>query len=173
MALNFRTIALLILLGFFLPAQWVSAKEPPVAAVPMINLTFGKVGVFDDEFKADRVGIEYRFRPFGKWNLIPAIGYALSEDDDSFLYADLRYDYWLSSRWVLIPSLGAGIFTNGEKLDLGSDFEFRSGLELAYRFNTNYRIGVALFHLSNAGISDNNPGTESLVLSLSIPLKSN
>ena len=148
-------------------------QRPPVAAVPMINLTFGKVGVFDDEFKADRFGIEYRFRPLGKWNLIPAIGYAFSENDDSFFYTDLRYDYWLSNRWVLIPSLGAGVFTNGTKLDLGNDIEFRSGLELAYRFNTDYRIGVALFHLSNAGISNNNPGTEALVLSLSIPLKNN
>jgi len=171
--MSYRTIMLLTLLGFFLPLQWVNAKEPPIAAVPMINLTVGKVGVFDDEFKADRVGIEYRFRPFGKWDLIPAIGYAFSENDDSFFYADLRYDYWLNNRWVLIPSLGAGVFTNGTKLDLGNDIEFRSGLEIAYRFNTNYRIGVALFHLSNAGISNNNPGTEALVLSLSIPLKDN
>ena len=169
--MNYRIITLLTLLGFCLPAQWVCAKEPPVPAVPMINLTFGKVGVLDDEFETDRYGIEYRFRPFEKWDLIPAIGYAFSVDDDSFFYADLRYDYWLSNRWVLIPSLGAGVFTNGEKIDLGNDFEFRSGLELAYRFNTNYRMGVALFHLSNAGLSDNNPGTESLVFSLSIPLK--
>ena len=169
--MNYRTITLLTLLGLFLPIQVVCAKEPPVPAVPMINLTFGKVGVFDDEFEADRYGIEYRFRPFGKWDLIPAIGYAFSVDDDSFLYTDLRYDYWLNSRWVLTPSLGVGVFTEGKNLDLGDDLEFRSGLELAYRFNTNYRIGVALFHLSNAGISDNNPGTESLVFSLSIPLK--
>lgn len=171
--MNYRTITLLTLLGFFFPTQSTNAEEPPVPAVPMINLTFGKVGAFDDEFEADRYGIEYRFRPFEKWNLIPAIGYTFSVDNDSFFYTDLRYDYWLNSRWILIPSLGVGVFTNGENLDLGNDLEFRSGLELAYRFNTNYRMGVALFHLSNAGISDNNPGTESLVFSLSIPLKKN
>jgi len=169
--MSYKNIFLLILAGFFYPAQWLAAAPPPTPAVPMINLTFGKVAVFDEELEANRWGIEYRFRPFGKYDLIPAIGYAFSEDDDSFFYTDLRYDYWLNDRWVLIPSLGVGVFTDGKKLDLGNDLEFRSGVELAYRFDNNYRAGVALFHLSNASLSDDNPGTEALVFSLSIPLK--
>lgn len=56
--------------------------------------------------------------------------------------------HWLNDRWVLIPSFGAGLFKKGDGLDLGSRLEFRSGIEIARRFHGEYRIGVALFHLS-------------------------
>jgi len=35
------------------------------------------------------------------------------------------------------------------------------------------RAGVAIFHLSNGGISSQNPGTESLVFSICIPVMEN
>ena len=138
--------------------------------VPMVNLTAGYVGVFDNIDKPLRLGAEYRFKAIGKWSLIPAIGVAAAENGASFFYSDVRYDYWLTDRWVLIPSFGAGLFDKGDGLDLGSRLEFRSGIELARRFHGEYRIGVALFHLSNGGTAGENPGTEALVLSLCIPV---
>lgn len=138
--------------------------------VPMVNLTAGYVGVFDNIDRPLRLGAEYRFKAIGKWNLIPAIGFAAAENGASFFYSDVRYDYWLNERWVLIPSFGAGLFDEGDGLDLGSRLEFRSGIEIARRFHGEYRIGVALFHLSNGGTAGENPGTEALVLSLCIPV---
>lgn len=146
------------------------ADPPPRPTVPMVNLTAGYVGVGDNADKPLRLGVEYRFRAMGKWNLIPAIGVAAAENGASFVYGDVRYDYWLNDRWALIPSFGAGLFNKGEGLDLGSRLEFRSGIEIAHRFYGEYRIGLALFHLSNAGTAGKNPGTEALVLSLCIPV---
>ena len=41
---------------------------------------------------------------------------------------------------------------------------------LAYSFENNMRFGIAFSHISNAGLGDINPGTESLVLTWAVPL---
>ena len=138
--------------------------------IPMLNFTLGQVGVTEDIDDSLRFGVEYRMRSFSRWKLIPAIGYAHALNDANFFYADLRHDFWLNDRWVFIPSFGLGTFDDSEELRLGNDLEFRSGIEIAYRFRDQYRVGLALFHLSNGGLSDENPGTEALVLSICLPL---
>ena len=55
-------------------------------------------------------------------------------------------------------------------LDLGNPIEFNSGVELAYRFAGQSRLGLAFDHISNAGIAKINPGVESLLLVYSYPL---
>jgi len=73
----------------------------------------------------------------------------------------------------LIPGFGAGVFDDSADIELGNTLEFRSGIELAYQFRNKVRMGVALFHLSNGGIGGDNPGTEALVFSVSIPFLDN
>jgi hypothetical protein len=139
---------------------------------PMLNLTVGQAQIFDSgSDRSTRYGVEYRGRSYTRWRLIPAIGVAVAESGASFVYTDLRRDFWLNDRWALIPSFGIGVFDDSEKLQLGSEIEFRSGIEAAYRFHDDYRVGLALFHLSNGGLSEQNPGTEVLVVSLCIPLR--
>ena len=53
--------------------------------------------------------------------------------------------------------------------ELGGTLEFRTGAELAWRFDDYSRLGLALHHISNASIYDSNPGTEMLVLTYSVP----
>lgn len=139
----------------------------------MINITAGQVGILDDLDGPQRYGLEYRFKSFaGPWGfrLIPAIGAATSNNGANFVYSDLRHDFYLNTRWILIPSFGIGIFHDSEEVNLGHDLEFRSGLEVAYEFRNKMRAGIAIFHLSNGGIADQNPGTESLVFSICIPV---
>jgi len=137
----------------------------------MINFTSGKVAVLDDQEKPDRHGVEIRFRPFGRRGFIPAIGYAFADNGASFVYTDVRRDYHLHESWFLSPSIGLGTFSKGTNFDLGKTLEFRSGIELAYHRRDQIRLGVAFFHLSNAGLSEINPGTEALVFSLSLPVE--
>lgn len=102
---------------------------------------------------------------------MPAVGATFHENGAYYVYAEARREFRLSNRWLFIPSLAAGILKEGQRLDLGHDLEFRSGLELARRFDNEWRVGLALFHLSNGGISDDNPRTEVLAKTLSIPLR--
>lgn len=136
---------------------------------PMINVNAGRVGVLD-ESAPWRYGIEYRFSPIGEWQIRPTIGVAQADDDSSFLYLEGKRDFRLSTSWLLTPGFGIGSFDGRRDLRLGHTIEFRSGVELAYRFSGAERIGVAVYHVSNGGISESNPGTEAVVLSLSIPV---
>lgn len=139
----------------------------------MFNITAGQVGIADNLSGPQRYGVEYRFKPmqspFG-FHVIPGIGAASARNGANFIYVDIKHDFYLDKRWYLIPSFGIGGFRESDEIKLGSELEFRTGLELAYQFKNKYRIGVAIFHLSNGGIADPNPGTESLVLSVCIPI---
>lgn len=163
-------LAMLCLL-IYLPAYAVEHEE-----YEMINITAGQVGILDNLEGPQRYGLEYRFTSFAGprgFRLIPAIGVAAANNGARFVYSDLRHDFYLSDRWLLIPSFGAGIFKESEAINLGNNLEFRSGLEIAYQFHNKMRAGIAIFHLSNGGISSRNPGTEVLVFSFCIPVNKN
>lgn len=142
----------------------------------MLNITAGQIGILDNIDGPQRYGLEYRFKSFADprgFRLIPAIGAATSSNGAYFIYSDLMHDFYLNDRWILIPSFGLGIFSDSEAVNLGNDLEFRSGIELAYQLSNKIRLGLAFFHLSNGGISNQNPGTESLVFSVCIPIMEN
>jgi hypothetical protein len=99
----------------------------------------------------------------------PLVGIAASTDGAVFGYAGFNIDLYFGRRWVLSPGFAVGAFEEGDGKDLGNTVEFRSGAELAYRFNNRARLGISLHHISNASLGDRNPGTEILLLNYSIP----
>ena len=117
-------------------------------------------GEFRIEYRSDR---KFLF-------LKPMIGAMLNTDGGIYGYGGINLDIFLGRRWVVMPNFAIGGYRRGSSKDLSSIIEFRSGLEIAYRFDDRSRLGVAISHISNASISDNNPGTESLVLTYSIAL---
>lgn len=73
-------------------------------------------------------------------------------------------------RFSLVSQAGVGGYEQGSGKDLGSTVEFRTGVELAYRFEDGSRVGAAFTHTSNAGITRHNPGTEAIVVNYQVPL---
>ncbi len=167
------TFALLALWSFLLTATHAYAEFSERKEYQMVNITAGQIAIVDDELRTQRYGLEYRFTslsgPYG-FRLRPAIGVVLATDGALFVYGDLQYDFYLTRKWLLTPGYGVGVFNSSDNIDLGSTVEFRAGLALVYQFENKIRAGMAAFHLSNGGISSQNPGTESLVFSISIPL---
>ncbi len=141
------------------------------SSVRYLSFAVGRHSILDHDIEDPGVlKIEYRFRPRWKWLLTPAVGAARSQDGASFVFADLKKDFFPGDHWVITPSFGLGSFTNGEDVKLGDSLEFRSGIEFAYQFKNDWRLGIQLFHLSNSGIGDTNPGIEVMFVSLSLPL---
>src|SRR6476469_5777732 len=68
-------------------------------------------------------------------------------------YGGFGVDINLTPALVLTPNIAAGYFARGGGTNLGSWMEFRSGAELAWRLPDLSRIGVALHHTSNAGLT--------------------
>lgn len=165
-------IKAMLLIGVLLVQTTALSQE--YTEYEMINITAGQVGIFDDINGPQRYGLEYRFKSFAGpsgFRLIPAIGLAAAKNGAYFIYTDLRHDFYMNDHWILIPSFGLGTFHDSSEIDLGNELEFRSGIEVAYQFTNNIRAGLALFHISNGGISSHNPGTEILVFSVCIPVE--
>ena len=133
-----------------------------------LALSAGGFDVNDNETAAE-ARIEFRWnRKFLGFK--PMIGLLGNSKGGIYGYGGINFDVYLGRRWVLMPNFAVGGYRRGASKNLGNVLEFRSGLELAYRFDDRSRLGVAISHISNASISDNNPGTESLVLTYSIPI---
>ena len=71
---------------------------------------------------------------------------------------------------MITPSFGVGLYGRGEGRDLGFPVEFRSQLELGYRFENQMRVSVAYSHISNANLSETNPGVDIISAYLHFPV---
>ena len=145
---------------------------PAVAGGDPAFLRFG-AGYYDinDDEDAGEFHFEY-ISDWRFWKLTPQIGVMATTDAAAYLYAGIRLDLFLGRRWVITPQFAPGLYHDGDGKDLGHVIEFRSAIEVAYRFDDRSRLGLSFYHLSNAGLDDNNPGTEVLTLHYSYPLTS-
>ncbi len=109
-----------------------------------------------------------------------------SHHRDSKTTAELRAEYRFGDVfWILSPFIGTAGTTDGAFYGYGgfgvdvnfgpnvvlTPNEFRSGAELAWRFADTSRLGVAVHHTSNAGLTKVNPGEQSILLMYSVPLR--
>ena len=101
----------------------------------------------------------------------PSLGLMVSAEGSVYGWLGLDLDLFLGDRIVLTPQFGVGAFSAGGGQSLGHIFEMRTGGVLAWRFDNRARLGVGLHHLSNADLGDRNPGTETLSVYFSYPLK--
>ena len=134
----------------------------------------GYIGYFDvirTKYDAAQFGVEYRARPL-QYAIRPMIGINVTSDKAVYGYAGINWDAELiENQLYLIPNFAAGLYKQGDGRDLGGAIEFRSGIELAYQFPNDHRLGVALNHISNASIYEHNPGSETAMVTYSIPLR--
>jgi hypothetical protein len=119
---------------------------------------------------AAEFGAEYRFGDV-LWFVAPFIGAAGTSDGAFYGYGGFGIDINLTPNLVLTPNAAAGYFARGSGTNLGSWWEFRTGAELAWRFADRSRLGVAFHHTSNAGLTQRNPGAQSVMLMYSIPMR--
>ena len=139
-----------------------------------IKLGAGDAGsVFADRDQAGVFSIEYRAGPeLEFFHIRPSLGAFGTTDASIYGWFGLSGDIFFGRRIVLTLGSAVGFYLDGEGQDLGHVLEFRSGLDLAYRFDNRSRLGIGVSHLSNANIGEKNPGTETVMLIYSHPLKS-
>ena len=158
-----------------------------VAPPAVAQITFGSpgdpphialgLGAFDitpshhkDSNTTAELRAEYRFGDV-LWLLSPFIGTAGTASGAFYGYGGFGIDVNFTPHLVLTPNVAAGYFASGDGTRLGSWWEFRSGAELAWRFDDLSRLGIAVHHTSNAGLTKVNPGEQSVVLMYSVPLR--
>ena len=124
---------------------------------------------FDHSMPAAEFRGEYRFGA-GFYFIKPIVGMLVTSRGTTYTYGGLRADLIFYQHYVLMPVAAVGLYTRGNGKNLGSPVEFKTGLELAYRFDGGTRLGLAFDHISNAGLTKHNPGTENLLLMYSLPI---
>ena len=101
----------------------------------------------------------------------PFMGFMGTTDNASYSYFGLSGDlFFLNCKCLVItPSLAAGWYVDGDEIKLGHHVEFRSGGDITYKFKNDVRVGVGIFHLSNAMLGDRNPGSEQAIFKYQVP----
>jgi hypothetical protein len=145
---------------------WAEERDPALVA---LGLGYYDINLRDDEAADFR--LEYR-SDLALWVIKPWVGLEATSDGAVYGLGGLFADIPLGPRVRLTPSLGAGLYHDGGGKDLGHTVEFRSQIELAYRFAGGWRLALAFGHISNASLGDDNPGTEILTLYTMIPFDS-
>jgi lipid A 3-O-deacylase len=113
---------------------------------------------------------EYRFGDV-LWIVAPFVGVFGTGKGAFYGYGGFGLDINFFERFVATPSAAVGYFTHGAGIDLGAHTEFRTGAEFDYRFENLTRVGVGLYHMSNAGIGKKNPGVELATFILTMPFR--
>jgi hypothetical protein len=118
-------------------------------------------GDFRGEYHFGDVLIPY-FSPF--------LGTDITTRGGTYTYFGFGIDINFSPNWVLTPNAAAGVYQHGGGTPLGSWWEYRTGGEFDYKFADQSRLGVAVHHTSNDGLTRNNPGEQSVLLVYQLPL---
>jgi len=157
------TCAMALALVFSTPAQ---ADDP--ALVTLSAGVFDLVSHRTQEFEGR---LEYRhgqgpFETSGSFRgFKPLIGIMGNTAEAAFGYAGFAAPFFIDGgRWEITPSGAIGAYHKGDGIDLGGTFEFHVGVSTAYAITDNSRVGLALYHISNANTHRKNPGVNSILL---------
>lgn len=155
---------LLVIELLFVPTP--SEDEPD-----FISLEGGRFDVLQDRKPSDNFDAEYRSGYF-IWKFKPFIGVAATTNESFYGYAGIRLDtYWFDRRFIVTPSFALVAYDRGSGKNLGSPGVARSGFDFQYRFDGDYRVGLAFHHMSMGKIFGNyNPGTEIVGVTFSMPV---
>lgn len=112
---------------------------------------------------------EYHFGDL-LWVVSPMVGLDVTTKGGTYLFGGFGFDVNFGPHVVLTPNGAVGWYQHGSGTVLGSWFEFRTGAELDYKFDDQSRLGIAVHHMSNAGLTKVNPGEQSVLLVYQMPL---
>ncbi|WP_138223368.1 acyloxyacyl hydrolase [Nibricoccus aquaticus] len=168
---SFKSLALVVtFLLSRLPLVHASASAEAPASIADDRLVFhgGVSGLFDSE-KPPAIALEYRWSA-SKAGLQPWLGAGWATDGAIFAGGGLLHTWRVASRWELVTGFGPVYYDRHEGLDLGSQLEFYSFAEAGWEISPGRRLLLRFAHISNASMSEINPGTELLTLGFSLRL---
>lgn len=157
------------LLGLAMAAALACGVGAKADQNPLLVVSAGTWETLRGPFRTGEVDVDYRFGTDLIWKIRPHVGLLVAGDGDYYGYGGFVADIDLTRNLVLTLNTAIGGYGGGG-YNLGSHFEFRNGAELAYRFENDWRIGFGFYHISNAGITRENGGSESALVSLSVPM---
>ena len=135
----------------------------------LVAISAGEYNTVDQSRAAAELGLQWRGG--GRWWVFhPIVGGMVTHQGAMHGYVGFTFDLPLGPHVVVRPSFAPGLYRQGGGKDLGYPLEFRSGLEIGWRLSGGTRVGAEFYHISNASLGDKNPGENSLMLVVAIPI---
>ena len=129
---------------------------------------FGGSYDYDDDNTSTLYGLNYhlsdnKLSVFNMIDLNPVIGGFVTAKSATMFYGGFETNIGQDSIYLNLSS-SAGIYSNGDGKDLGNELQFKSEVNLFYRLGKLSSVGLGSHHISNAGLSSVNPGTNNFYL---------
>lgn len=137
--------------------------QNPDAEGNRLILSVGTYGV-DDAVPVPELQIEAVFA-LSLFYMQPTVGFFATPTGTYYFYAGWTRLQIIANRLLIQPSIATGLYHFGSGRYLGGTIQFRSGLKIGYKLSEAQFMAVGIFHTSNAGIYDSNPGEESVLVS--------
>jgi lipid A 3-O-deacylase len=154
-----------------------SVNSPPAATTftqpDLLSFGLGYIDFDKDQLRVRSTDfrLEYRWgdalyathNDWFKFGIDPLVGGDASTRGQFYGFGGFAFDFLFWKHLVFTESEAVGLFDSGnvsEAKPLGSFIEFRSQVELGYRFDNDVRLTAQISHISNAGLTNRNPGEE-------------
>lgn len=138
-----------------------AAQAEELAASQPAHLYAG-IGLFDvsDSQKDSAAVFDIGYIPDYNiiWEIRPLIGGFVNSKGAGYAHIGLSRSIFITDNFLARIQWGFGAYGEGNSMSLGQTFEFREQLELGWQFDGGDMVSAYFWHLSNAGISDTNPG---------------
>lgn len=156
----------------FLSILYIFSLEVSSHEKPLLSIGLGAFDLKHAKYRTTEYRIEYR--PSIVYHTIrPTVGVMINRRASVYFYGGFGLEWFIKSVFFS-PNFAVGLYGKNQGKDLGFPIEFRSGVELGFRFSNANRVGVHFYHISNARKlfhwSRRNPGSESLIIYYSFAL---
>ena len=129
-----------------------------------INFYTGMFDFSDDGQRAGLFGMQHQNENLTRnsflGTLSPITGFLITENNAGYVYTGVQAQYSIGNLNIT-PSFSPGLYGEGDGKDLGHVLEFKSELQLSLDLFSNSELGFSYNHISNASLSDKNPGANS------------
>jgi hypothetical protein len=189
MCIQFTRLALVVtLLLAVLPAQAAPARSAATNPNRLPNTLVIGGGLYDfskntPQLEAIDFRLEHRWgisllsaiaghnlRMDSWFQIHPVLGFETTSRSQAYGFGGLAFDFLVGRHLVLTVSSAVGLYDAGAGKYQGSIVEFRSMLEAGYRFKNNMRLTAFVSHMSNAHLTNFNPGANTIGGYLHIPV---
>lgn len=99
----------------------------------------------------------------------PFAGVEFSSNGQLYGLGGFVFDFLIGRHVVISPNVALGLYAPNGGKRLGSALEFRSTFEAGWRFDNEVRLTGWIGHISNAYITDFNPGANTLGVYVHLP----
>ena len=162
--MKFIKIAKLIIILTLFSFTAKSEEEKNIFDEHEWNFYSGMFDFSDDGARSTLFGIQHQNESLTRdsffGTISPVTGIMLTADSASYIYTGIQAQYNIG-KLKIIPSFTPGIYGEGNGKDLGHIVEFKSEVQLSFDLFENSEFGFSYNHISNASLSEKNPGANS------------